>query len=270
MHITEKTKIAALLKHHPGALEAIVSLSPDFEKLHNPILRKLMAGRASIAMAARIGGVRPEDFFEKLRPLGFEFDMSVKETVAPKTGLPSFLQTLSEDRVVVLDVRPVLAGGKDPLNLILQTVKSLKPGQVLKIVNTFEPTPLMGVLQKQGFQAFADHKDDKRVETWFYKEGAAGQAKPEVAPVTAPPEDWNSMVKRFEGHLQTVDVRAMEMPMPMMTILEALEHLPEGHALYVYHKRIPVFLLTELKDRKFDFRIKELGEGQVHLLIFKD
>lgn len=270
MIINEKTKIAALLKHNPEALEAIVSLSPDFEKLRNPILRKLMAGRASIAMAAKIGGCKPEDFFEKLRPLGFEGDSSVKETATSRKGLPPFLQSLPADRLVVLDVRPVLASGKDPLNLILQTVKSLKPGQVLKIVNTFEPTPLMGVLKKQGFQSQADVVEEKLVETWFYKEDGANEMGKEVAPAAETATDWESMVQRYEGKMQTVDVRQMEMPMPMMTILEALEHLPEGEALYVYHKRIPVFLLTELKDRSFDYRIKEMGEGEVHLLIFKN
>ena len=51
--------------------------------------------------------------------------------------------------------------------------------------------------------------------------------------------------------------------------LEALEKLPASTALFVHHKRIPVFLLPELRDRKFDYRIKEIGEGEVHLLIFK-
>lgn len=59
------------------------------------------------------------------------------------------------------------------------------------------------------------------------------------------------------------------MPMPMLTILELLENLPEDNALYVYHKRIPVFLLPELADRKLDYRIMEISEGEVHLLIFK-
>ena len=69
--------------------------------------------------------------------------------------------------------------------------------------------------------------------------------------------------------MQTVDVRNLEMPKPMLTILDALGHLPSETALFVYHKRIPVFLLPELKERKFDYRIKEISDGEVHLLIFK-
>ena len=55
----------------------------------------------------------------------------------------------------------------------------------------------------------------------------------------------------------------------MITILEALDLLTDGEALYVYHKRIPVFLLPELKERDFDYRIREISESEVHLLIFK-
>jgi hypothetical protein len=70
--------------------------------------------------------------------------------------------------------------------------------------------------------------------------------------------------------MENVDVRHLEMPQPMMTILEAIEKLPEDHALFVYHKRIPVFLLPELRERKFDYRIKEIAPNEVRLLIFKD
>ena len=58
--------------------------------------------------------------------------------------------------------------------------------------------------------------------------------------------------------------------MPMITILEALDSLPEGKALYVHHKRIPVFLLGELNERRFGYRIKEVSENMVYLLIFKE
>lgn len=72
--INANTKIAAILKQHPDALEAIISISPKFNKLRNPLLRKLMASRASISMASKIGGCSVNDFFEKLQPLGFVID----------------------------------------------------------------------------------------------------------------------------------------------------------------------------------------------------
>jgi uncharacterized protein (DUF2249 family) len=83
-------------------------------------------------------------------------------------------------------------------------------------------------------------------------------------------EGWNELIKKFTDKMQTIDVRQLEMPQPMMTILEAIEKLPDDAALFVYHKRIPVFLLPELRERKFDYRIKEEAPNEVRLLIFRD
>ncbi|MCC7051301.1 MAG: DUF2249 domain-containing protein, partial [Bacteroidia bacterium] len=83
-------------------------------------------------------------------------------------------------------------------------------------------------------------------------------------------EDWDSLINKFLGKTKIIDVRELEMPQPMLTILENLDTLIVGNALYVYHKRIPVFLLPELKERGFEYRAKELSDSEVHLLIFKE
>lgn len=278
MLINERTKIAALLKHHPDALETIVKLSPDFKKLRNPVLRALMAKRTTIAMASKIGGCEPADFFKALAPLGFKVDQL--QTVARQGAVPEnkpkpeYLQNIQPDRLVNFDVRAMLAEGNDPLKSIQQKVKSLNPGEVLVIINNFEPVPLIKLLEKQGFQTYVNFIDQDTIETYFYKTTAADAPKAEKVDVGAEEVstsgDWDILLQQYENRLVEVDVRHLEMPMPMMTILENLEVLPQEKALYVHHKRIPVFLLTELKEREFDYRIKEVRDGEVYLLIFKN
>jgi len=273
MLINAQTKIAALLKHHPEALETIITLSPDFKKLRNPILRKLMAGRTSIAMASKIGGCKPEDFFKALAPLGFEVDdKAVAEEKTPESKpMPDFLKNLKPEQIINFDVRAMIASGDDPLRHIQKKVKELNPGEALKIINNFEPVPLIKLLEKQGFESFVNFKDSETIETYFYKT-SAGKASSSADTETEITDagDWDELLKHFENRMEEVDVRHLEAPQPMMTILEALETLPEDKALYVHHKRIPVFLLTELKDRNFEYRIKEVQEGEVYLLIFKN
>ncbi len=276
MLINEQTKIAALLKHHPDALETIVTLSPDFKKLRSPILRKLMAGRTSIAMASKIGGCRPEDFFKALAPLGFETDNAVaspqEDANKKNSPKPEYLKNIEPERLVNFDVRAILAAGDDPLKQIQQKVQSLLPGQVLVIVNTFEPVPLIKLLERQGFLTYVHFTDPDTIETYFYKTTSLDGAKEEVSvgDEVPAPGDWETILKKYENNLVEIDVRHLEMPMPMMTILENLERMPEGKSLYVHQKRIPVFLLTELKERAFDYRIKEVRDGEVYLLIFKN
>jgi len=270
MTINANTKIATLLKQHPDTLEAIVSISPKFVKLRNPILRKIIAGRTSIAMASKLGGCSVDDFFNKLQLLGFEIDKTVPAPgeESEKKPVPDFLKNMLRDKVTDLDVRPVIETGKDPLNVILQKVKALETGHILKIINSFEPTPLMHLLGKQGFESYTEIISDELVYTYFYKK----TDKPLVLADKETPrsEGWDEIVSRFKGKLETIDVRELEMPLPMHTILEALDTLPENKALFVYHKRIPVFLLPELEELKFSYRIKEISDAEVHLLIYKD
>ena len=104
--------------------------------------------------------------------------------------------------------------------------------------------------------------------TYFYKKTTKPFAVADDKQKNA--EGWEEALSRFENQLVTIDVRKLEMPLPMHSILEALETLSVEKALFVYHKRIPVFLLPELEERKLSYRIKEISEGEVRLLIYKN
>src|SRR6187402_1801760 len=143
MVISPQTKISVILKESPKAVDAIASINPHFEKLRNPILRKILASRVTIADAARIGNASVATFFEKLEPLGFTTEndsVSAAKTVASvqpeKKEIPADLPK----KTVELDVQEALATGNDPFNEIMDAVKNLQTNQALKLINTFEPT----------------------------------------------------------------------------------------------------------------------------------
>ncbi len=269
MTINPATKISALLKAHPDALDTIVSIAPKFERLRNPLLRKLMAGRTTIAMAAKIGKCSVEEFFEKLKPLGFEIDKDAKIEEEVQQGMPLFLQKVEKEDIHILDVRPTIAEGKDPLKDIMKAVKGTPVSGALKVINSFEPTPLIAVLEKQGYQYYVNNVDDETVETWFFKESGVQANLQDGLDIDTSGEGFDELVQKFEGNLVEIDVRSLPMPAPMHKILETLDSLPKGNALYVNHKRIPVFLLPELKDQGYEYRAKEIADGDVKLLIFK-
>ena len=265
--INVNTKISTLLKQNPAALDAIVSISPKFNKLKNPLLRKLMASRATISMASKIGGCSVNDFFEKLKPLGFTIDNSTLAEENTPPSSPVFIKNVRKEDIFELDVRPTIESGKDPLNLIIEKTETLKSGQVLKIINTFEPAPLILLLSKQGFDSFSETINENLVYTYFLKTRDIKK----TASYTNDSKNgsWDETLKRFDGKINRIDVRHLGMPLPMLTILEELEKLPGDKALLVHHKRIPVFLLPELQERKFEYRIKGVSDCEVHLLIFK-
>ncbi|MCL6562832.1 MAG: DUF2249 domain-containing protein [Firmicutes bacterium] len=53
---------------------------------------------------------------------------------------------------LVFDARPYQARGQEPYPYIVRAVASLKPGQALTLLNTFDPRPLEAVMEARGFQ----------------------------------------------------------------------------------------------------------------------
>jgi hypothetical protein len=52
-----------------------------------------------------------------------------------------------------LDVRPIIAGGVEPLSQIRAAVDALQPGEGLSVVAPFLPSPLIEKLGSEGFQS---------------------------------------------------------------------------------------------------------------------
>ena len=112
---------------------------------------------------------------------------------------------LNFKNITTLDVRPILASGSDPLNVILNKVKELENGFVLKIINGFEPTPLIRLLNKQGFEAYVEKIDDFLVHTFFYKiSDKALFVDTDLTPnLEVSTSDWESKLKVFENNIET-------------------------------------------------------------------
>lgn len=55
--ITPETKVGAMLDRYPELIDTLVSLSDRYRNLTNPILRKTVAPRTPLKLAAEMGGV---------------------------------------------------------------------------------------------------------------------------------------------------------------------------------------------------------------------
>lgn len=166
------------------------------------------------------------------------------------TSLPEKLRGAGVETARLLDVRPVLAKGGDPFHLIMKTVSELAGSEALHLVVGFEPKPLYAVLGSQGFSALTED-DGTDFHVWFYRDGAAPV---EAAVAEAPGGPLQEPVQ--------LDVRGMEPPMPMVTILEKLAELGAGARLEVRHHREPVLLYDKLKLRGYGARTEKLAEGE--------
>jgi uncharacterized protein (DUF2249 family) len=263
--ITPSTRISAILKAYPQALEAIVNIAPPFSKLRNPVLRRLLAGRVSVQDAARIGKCTLVDFYNAFQPFcssleGFDTpDVCTTKDTAVFSAAQKSISRL-------LDVRETIAAGDDPFRLIMDELSRLSEGQLLRLVNSFEPTPLLRILEKKGF-SYEINSEDGLVTTWIARTTAARVAASRD-PLLVSPEVFAQRLSEFGKAVREVDVRQLEMPGPMLLILDELTRLEDSHALLVQHKKIPLLLLPELEEKSFQYNIADDG-GHIRMLIYR-
>ncbi len=270
MKISKDTKISAVIKENEEAIEVIASLNKHFRKFRNPFLRKTLGSRVSIREAASIGNVSSELILDKLRIIGFEIDNSVRKTEGRNPVLEKKENNLPENISFELDVREELSKGKDPMKKILKESKKVSPGETFLLINSFEPLPIIHLLKEKGFSSIVIKPEENLVQVYFSKEKfSTNLTIPENLDLLAK-NDFEKKVAGYNGTLETTDVRELEMPGPMVTILEETEKLPDGGALYVDHKKIPQYLLPELASRGFRVYGYEVDENNIKLLITKD
>ncbi len=266
MRVDKDTKISSILRENMEAVEAIASINRHLTKLRNPFLRKMLAPRITIAAAAQVGNTTVNKLLKALEEIGFEVEYENQEQSKNKKENKI---TMKKTTIVDLDVRPILEGGTDPFNVIMEALKTLKPEETLKVINTFEPIPLLNILKSRGYDYESERPEEGIVYTYLNKSAEKATEKAETSITAMEDLSYDDVEKKFEGKFIELDVRDLEMPMPMVTILEAVESLDHEHALYVHHKKLPQYLLPELKQREFDYKSKDIDEDNIKLIIYR-
>lgn len=274
--ISNATKISELIKADKASIDAIAGVAKPFHRLKNPVLRKIMASRVTIAEAAKMGGCSVNDIVAALTPLGFEYEQAASPKETAQQPKPRWLLDARQTDITWLDVRPVIESGTDPLKEILGKFKNVPEGKILCVINSFVPTPLIHLLQQgKAEYSYVDKMSDGEFLTYFLKRKDAGAEKKEKESgndnvIFDDAGSFEAVHQRFPREkIQEADVRHLEMPQPMHTILHELKTLPRDHMLYVHHKRVPVYLLEELADKHYEIHIHSIGEGDVKMILFE-
>ena len=275
MDITPNTKIAELLKANDQALAAIAAMAKPFQKLKNPILRKLMASRISILDAAHIGKCTLADFEKTLSAIGFTCINFNNPNTLNFDSPPAWIAQLPNTRIVFLDVREDIAANNDPLKTILKQLRAMKADQVCCLITPFVPIPLIQLLQKKGFRSYVSPKGVDLFYTWIVDEQAektnnmSTEKQTTSTMLTMHNEQSFKAVLDYFSYLQIryLDVSALPMPEPMQRILESLSTMVYSEALYVQHQRIPFHLLEELAYQDYKVHVFEARKNDVRLLI---
>lgn len=152
--ISPKTKVGELLANFPGLESVLLDLSPAFEKLKNPILRKTVARVATLQQIAIVGGLKVDEIIRKLREASGQGDLSetsIDEGVVSDEP-PSWF---SPSKIVSsFDASPLINSGESPLNDILKQANLLVPGEIFELTSPFIPAPVIEILRTRGYKVY--------------------------------------------------------------------------------------------------------------------
>lgn len=265
--ITKDMKISKILELYPQALQVLTNFSPHFKKLNNKLLRKTLASRVTVEQAAKIADVDLYSLlFELNKSINIEYKSTTnnKETMIENTApkeKPEILQNLRSEKIIKLDVRPILDSGKDPFLEIMSAVKSLKDDQVLNLINSFEPLPLYNVMKNKGFEHWTE-KEGNVFNVFFYK---GTESTNQNAGVEHSSND-NSF--DYENVIE-IDVRDLVPPEPMMKILENISKVDEKTVMVVHHHREPMMLYPKLEERGYEAVTNKINDNYYKVVITK-
>jgi uncharacterized protein (DUF2249 family) len=264
MNIRREDRVSAVLARDESLIDVFAAMSPAFERLRNPGMRKVMARLVTIEQAARIAGISADELVRRLNrqeiaATGSEPEMNMPDDVTPEAaGMPAALAALAADRIVEVDVREDLRAGREPFSRIMKARQEVPAGGALRLRAIFEPVPLYAVMAKQGFAHHTEKLDDDDWSVWFYPAETTVAEQPTPA-VAAEPGDAAGVV--------VLDVRDLEPPEPMVRTLAALEALPPGGTLVQVNERVPQFLLPQLTQRGYTYEVQEQQPGVVRVFI---
>lgn len=165
--ITPETKVGELLEAYPELEETLVGLAPAFSKLKNPILRKTVARVATLAQAARVGGVEVRTLVGTLRQAaGLPGEPTAAEAAAAGEVLEAPPAWHDESKVAAtIDADEILAKGDHPLGAVQGAAAALPKGGELLLLSSFLPAPLVDAMRKKGFETASYRAGGGRVAT---------------------------------------------------------------------------------------------------------
>ena len=268
--ITKDLKISKLLAQYPQAIDVLIEISSHFRKLKNPILRKALSGRVNVEQAAKIANVDVNTLLSKLNNSINKFSKEInlvnkndEKTVKENHKMQENPYKIDQNKVVTFDVRPIIAGGKDPLKFILAKIKELKNNETLLLINSFEPVPLYTVLERKGY-AHKTEKENDVFKIYFYKDSNLNAVEEEIKSHNN--DEIN--IADFENIIE-IDVRDLEPPEPMIKILETLSNIDNKTALLMHHHREPLMLYPKLEERGYRAFCTKINDDYFKIVIIK-
>lgn len=185
MKIKREMKIKEVLEfNEEKVLNALEMLSPSFERLRYPKLRRAMSGRVSVEQAAKIArvplsemlyvlnlalGENEEKLANEISLLGRN-DFVYQESDPPIKPNELINVKDSDENVIFVDLMPFHQSKADPMPAIAKGLVKLKnPNDMLLLKHPFDPIPLREMfLRRFDLASWAEERNPDEWFIYFY------------------------------------------------------------------------------------------------------
>lgn len=166
--ITIQTKVGEVLEYYPELEDVLLSMSPTFAKLKNPILRKTVAKVASLKQVAEVGNLDLSLLITTLRraaglALSTDEDASTDRLSREKPAWVEHDSIIDE-----FDACPIINRGGSPMQDVLSKANSLSTGHILRLMTPFVPAPVIDILKSKGYRCWCC-RNGEVIETYITK-----------------------------------------------------------------------------------------------------
>lgn len=166
LQITPQTKVGDFLDNYPELEELLISLSPAFQKLRNPVLRRTIGRVATFQQVAVVGNIPLEIIINKLRHAAGQ--NQTDETMSTNNNLTEKPTWFAPAEISeTLDAREMLQLGQHPLAEVLQRTSEMGNNSIFELITPFTPMPLIEKVKANGFEAFVQTVSDSETHTYF-------------------------------------------------------------------------------------------------------
>lgn len=166
--INPETRVGELLDRFPALEETLIGLSPEFQRLRNPVLRRTVAKVATLRQISKVGGVPLGTLINTLREKAGLDPAPAAAGGEMGTGLaPAWFDPAKV--TASFDARPALARGEHPMPEIMSRLLGLSAGGIFELRTPFTPAPLMDLAKGKGFECWSRTETPELTRTFFHR-----------------------------------------------------------------------------------------------------
>jgi hypothetical protein len=163
--ITPQTMVSDLLENYPELEDKLIEISPIFQKLKNPILRKTVSKVATLKQAATIGNVQIGFLINQLREAAGLSSISVENDKPKINNKPEWVK--KENIKLEYDASIDLENGIHPAGKVTKDIHDINGDELYLLVTPFVPAPLIQMVEEKGYEVYVEDLENQRFDTYI-------------------------------------------------------------------------------------------------------